>query len=531
MNKRRFQALVMTSVTIVSIILSGCNNSGKKSGKKNRAEKDAAAMLDDVCAYIKSAKYDKIERLIDGRSKWLGTLENYAQAEVKGIFEAARKRIDYSIEDVVADEDEGEGEAVLVFSYFDTKDMRKKISSDSTDKKIIEAIKEAKDQEIEVEVEIVYDDDEWLIDGDSFDEVSKELFSFIEDLDMDTVPEPTTEKTTTPQELVVSYESWNDEDYYEVEGYHQSTDLVRLTLSFWDPCPKQTFTYEFEDEQGNITEGSIDVDDDTYIVHIDWNPAYKLPIGWISCTVYAEDGTLLTVACAQIYDDNEKLPVKFYCYKCEMTDENGIPVPGYHASDKTIQAFIQLDKGYDEGIEVTYALVEGNGYVNNAKELYRNTISTTGYRIDLPFTDFENPGPGEYAIIIYDMTGSEVWTMSFDIVEDDVEFQMDSDRATSYYDYFTVEDEVFRYIDKIPVDAKTIYYYVETEDYYQYMQFSFKAEDADGNVLCEGYSNIVTGSELVIGIDVTQLVKGPLKISVFNPDGSLLIEKTIEEEN
>ena len=529
MNKRRFQALVMTSVMIVSIILSGCNNSGKKSGKKSRAEKDATAMLDDVCAYIKSAKYDKIERLIDGRSKWLGTLENYAQAEVKGIFEAARKRIDYSIEDVVADEDEGEGEAVLVFSYFDTKDMRKKISSDSTDKKIIEAIKEANDKEIEVEVEIVYDDDEWLIDGGSFDEVSKELFSFIEDLDMDTVPAPTTEKTTTPKELVVNYEAWNDEDYLEVEGYHQSTDLVRLTLSFWDPCPKQTFTYEFEDEQGNITQGSIDVDDDTYIVHIDWNPGYKLPVGWIACTVYAEDGTLLTVACVQIYDDNEQLPVKFYCYECEMTDEAGIPVPGYHASDTALSAYVRINEF--KGVEITYALVEGNGYSSNAKELYRNTVAATANRVDLTFTDLANPGPGEYALIVYDMVGSETWTLNFDILNDNEEFKMDADRAVTYYDYFTWEEEEYRYIDEIPVDARKICFYAETEDYYQYMQFTYKAEDADGNVLGEGYTTIVTGYELRVEIDVSALVKGPLKISVFNPDGSLLIEKTIEEEN
>ncbi len=528
MNKRRFQALVMTSVMIVSIILSGCNNSGKKTGKKSGAVKDATAMLDDVCAYIKSAKCDKLERLIDGRSKWLGTLENYAEAEVKDIFAAARKRIDYSIEDVVADEKEGEGEALLVFTYFDTKDMRKKIKSDSTNKEIIKAIEEAKKKEVEVEVEIVFDDDDWLIDGVSFDEVSKELFSFIEDLDMETVPQPTTEKTTTEKEIVINYEAWLDEDYYEVAGYNQSTDNVRLQLNFWDPCPKTTLTYEIGDAQGNIYEGSLDVEDGTYIAYIEWSPIYKLPVGWIDCTVYDGDGKVLTVVCVQIYDDSERLPVKFYCYECEMTDENGIPVPGYHVSDTTFRAYVRINKY--EGVEITYALVEGNGYSYNAKELYRNSIEAAGEKVELPFTDFENPGPGEYAIIIYDMTGSEIWTMSFDIIEDDVEFQMDSDRAAVYYDYFTTEDDQFRYIDKIPADAKTICYCLETEDYYQYMQFTFKAEDADGSVLCEGYSNIVTSSELVIEIDVSRLVKGPMKISVYNPDNSLLIETTIEEE-
>ena len=153
MNKRNFQALVMTCVMITSVMLSGCNNSGKKSGKKSKAEKDVTALLDDVCAYIKSAKSSKLERLIDGRSKWVGALEDYSEAEVKDVFEAARKRIDYSIEDVKADDEEGE--ALIVFSYFDTKDCKKSIDRDSTNKEIAKAVADAKDEEIEVEVEVV----------------------------------------------------------------------------------------------------------------------------------------------------------------------------------------------------------------------------------------------------------------------------------------------------------------------------------------------------------------------------------------
>ena len=528
MNKRNFQALVMTCVMITSVMLSGCNNSGKKSGKKSKAEKDVTALLDDVCAYIKSAKSSKLERLIDGRSKWVGALEDYSEAEVKDVFEAARKRIDYSIEDVKADDEEGE--ALIVFSYFDTKDCKKSIDRDSTNKEIAKAVADAKDEEIEVEVEVVYDDEEWLIDADSFDEICETLFGFIDDLDMETVPPPTTTKATTQQVLSESYYSWYDDSFHEVEAYHQSTDYIRLMLCFWDYVQQpQTLTYEYEDYSGIITSGSVDVEDGDSLVYIDWEPDYKLPVGWISCTVYDGSGNLITVACVEIIDDNEKLPVKFYCYSCEMTDENGIPVPGYHVSDKTVQAMAELDTYQD--VELTYALFQGDPYGASTNELYRNTIFPTSEHVDLAFDGVEITEAGEYSLIVYDMRGDEIWDLYFDVLADGKEFEMDADKATSYYDCFTKEEGGFRYIDKIPKDANAIIYYVYLEGYVQYMQFTWKAEDGNGKTLCEGYSNVVTGDELKIDIDVSELTKGPLKVTVYNPDGSVLVERTIEEES
>ena len=528
MNKRRFQALVMVCVMTVSIILSGCNNSGKKKGKKRTAEQHAAAMLDDVCAYIKSAKIEKIEKMLSGRSKWAGTLENYRESEVKDVFEAARKRIDYSIEDVEADEKEGEGEALIVFTYFDTKDFRKQITHDSTNRELVKAIEGAKEEKIEVEVELVYDDD-WLIEGESFDDISEALFAFVEDLGMDTVPAPTTTETTSLPSLADNYYSWLDENFNEVDGYHQSEEHIRLMLCIYGTVVKQTLTYEFEDYDDNISSGSIEVQDNESVIYIDWDPGYKMPVGWISCTIYDESGSLVTVACVEIIDDEQPLPMIFYFYTCKMVDETGNPVPGYHASDKNMQAYVELDQY--EGVEITYALVEGDGYASNPKELYRNTVTATSTRVKLPFTDFENPGPGEYTVIFYDMRGSEMRTLPFTIIEDGKEFEMDDTKAATHYDCFSWEEERFRYIDKIPADAKTIVYSAYTEDYYQYMQFTYKIEDGSGTVLAEGTANIVTGYEIRIEIDVTGLVKSPLKVTVYNPDGSVLIENSIEEEN
>lgn len=529
MNKRRFQALVMTTVMIVSIILSGCNNSGKKNKKKRSPEQRATAMLDDVCAYIKSAKYEKIEDMISGRSKWAGTLENYRDSEVKDVFEAARKRIKYSIEDVKADEDDGEGEAVIVFTYFDTKDFRKEITHDSTAREIVKAIEGAKDKKIEVEVELVYDDD-WMIEGESFDEISVALFDFIEDLGMDTIPAPTTSQTSKIPAVQESYYAWYDLNFDEVDAFHQTTDRIRLMICFWDPAQKQTLTYEFEDYEGNMCEGSVDIEDGDTSVYIDWYPAYTIPVGWISCTVYDGSGNLVTVACVEIIDDNEPLPVKFFVDDCKLVDENGIPVPGYHESDKFLQAYISIDKFED--VKITYALFEGDGIGSDSKEIYRNTVTPTSNSVDLPMTDLPNPGPGMYTLIVYDMSGSEKRYLTFDILADSEEFEMDVTRAISYYDCFTwEEDDRFKYIDEIPADAKKIRYYAYTQDYYLYVQFTYKVVDGAGNVLGEGISNIVTDDEVMVEIDLSSLVKGPVTITVYNPDGSVLSQKSIEEEN
>ena len=529
MNKRRFQALVMVCVMTVSIILSGCNNSGKKKGKKRTAEQHAAAMLDDVCAYIKSAKIEKIEKMLSGRSKWAGTLENYRESEVKDVFEAARKRIDYSIEDVEADEKEGEGEALIVFTYFDTKDFRKQITHDSTNRELVKAIEGAKEERIEVEVELVYDDD-WLIEGESFDDISEALFAFIEDLGMDTVPAPTAPHTSKAQPLPDTYCAWYDTNFDEVEAYHQTTDRIRLMLSFWDPVPKQTLTYEFEDYDGNITEGSIDIDDGENMVYIDWYPTYQIPVGWISCTIYDAGGTLVTVACVEIIDDNLPLPVRYFINKTKMVDENGVPVHGYHESDKSLQATVEIDKF--DGVQITYALVDGSGVGRDDKELYRNTVTPTSTMVELPMTDLSNPGPGEYTLIIYDMDGSVKRYFTFEIIKDGEEFELDDTKAYVRNDCFTWEENgTFTYIYKIPADAKKIRYYAYTNDYYLYMQFTYKVEDGSGTVLDEGITDIVTDNEAVVDIDVSSLVKGPLKVTIYNPDGTVLAENSIEEEN
>ena len=55
MNKVRFQAALMAAVMMMSMLLGGCGSSKKKKAVKGAA-KNAEAMLDDFCAYIKSGK-------------------------------------------------------------------------------------------------------------------------------------------------------------------------------------------------------------------------------------------------------------------------------------------------------------------------------------------------------------------------------------------------------------------------------------------------------------------------------------------
>ena len=56
--------------------------------------------MDDFCAYFKSGKYDKMDKLVDGSSKELERLKDISNSEAKELLDAARKRISYTVSDV-----------------------------------------------------------------------------------------------------------------------------------------------------------------------------------------------------------------------------------------------------------------------------------------------------------------------------------------------------------------------------------------------------------------------------------------------
>ena len=88
----------------------------------------------------------------------------------------------------------------------------------------------------------------------------------------------------------------------------------------------------------------------------------------------------------------------------------------------------------------------------------------------------------------------------------------------------------FALVDKIPKDAKKLYYYFETQDYYYYMPFSYEITDGSGKKIQEGTCVMLNSSMAEIEIEVPSTVNGSLKIQVYNPSGTYFCESVIEEE-
>ena len=100
--------------------------------------------------------------MVDGKSDELETLKGYRDSEIKDLLEASRKRISSSVENVTADEKKEEGEATIVFTYFDVDDVTKTVDEDSSIRDAKKAIEDAKEIELEYDVELTLEKD-WMI--------------------------------------------------------------------------------------------------------------------------------------------------------------------------------------------------------------------------------------------------------------------------------------------------------------------------------------------------------------------------------
>ena len=376
MSKKRWQALVLAGAVLMSMFLGGCKTSKKEKEKKSKgAEKKAEAMLDDFCAYLKSGKYEKLEKLIDGDSKGVAKLLGFKDSPAEYVHEAARKRISYSIESVTVDEKKESGEATVVITYFDVKDLKKKIYEDYSIRDICRAVGEAKELDLEFDVDLVLDD-EWLIDAGSVDTIVDELYSFMEEIDLDVEP---TVSTTKVKELTEFSSSWQDEYYNTVEGYHQSAKYIKYSVILWENCYGETVRYEFEDDNGVAYSGECYLDGGTDMVECIWEPTSKITSDWIACYVYDANGGIISVGCAQIYGDDEQIPVNnVYIYDVCMVDENGQKVPGYHINDTYIAAEIEMGN-YGQNVELTYEFARNDG--GSSYSVYPSTTSPYASRL------------------------------------------------------------------------------------------------------------------------------------------------------
>ncbi|MBO4928559.1 MAG: hypothetical protein J5379_09970 [Clostridiales bacterium] len=526
MRKIRFQALAMAGVVMMSMFLGGCKDSKKKTAKDKGATKQATAVLDDFCAYYKSGKFEKLEKLIDGKSKGLEKLKDYSESPAKDVFEAARKRISFSIEEVVVDDDEETAEATVVFEYFDVDDLKKKIKKDDTSGDIRKAVTDAKDLDLEFQVDMVFDGEDWYVDSGSMDQIEEEMFSFMEDLNLEVVP-----VTPTPipaKEMEVFSSTWYDDKCNEVQGYHESSTYIRFMVILWDSYDNETVTFEFEDYNGSLYSGEYTITNYSDVVDCIWYPTSKLQKGGLTCCVYDSQGRLVAVGCTNVYGDDEDIPAPLYIVSCSMIDKNQNPVPGYHEGDGNIAAKVMLVGDGKTNVYYDFCTVDPQTYLQTV--LYSNTVSSDddGSMAILPWEGMDSIELGTYRLNVYSTTGDLSWSTEFSVVESGKDFPMDEDAAEIYYSCFSLDYWGCDIKGSVPAGTESVYYMFETFSYYTYMKFHFILKDSSGNVVLEGDSILIDDDEARVVIDLSEVEKGTLTMTVLNPDGSVLVEDTLE---
>ena len=527
MGRVRLQALALSCVMVFSIFLGGCG-SKKKSGKEKDSTQKAIAMLDDFCAYYKIGKYTKLEKMIDGTSSGLSELKECQRTEGKTAIDAANQRLSYEVGDVKVDEDKAE--AILTFKYFDVKAVSEEVNSYSTAKEVKKAIEEAKSKDLEFTCDLAFDED-WLIDSKSVDEMIDEMYSFLSGIRFEkkSTAQPTTAPGQSGQTLTDAGHGWYDDQFNEVMAYHQSDKFIRFVATFWEQCYGETVTFEFTDEAGNTYRDSVVVDDGDDFAYCDWSPGYKLPAGWLTCSVYDKNMNLVTSGYIEIYDDSRPLPEIIYAFDVVMVDKDGNAVPGYNEGTDYMAVKMTLDH-VPQNQDLKYNLYDYNSWNSGSAPFSSGPIKADTTELLVPLKDPQSLSAGRYFLEIVDADQAMVANITFDIILPGEKFVPDAQDALCAYNGWSLNSMSFALVDKIPKDAKKLYFYFETQEYYNYMPFRYEVRDGSGKKIQEGTCVMLNSSMAEIEIEVPSTVNGSLKIQVYNPSGTYFCESVIEEE-
>ncbi len=535
MRRLRIPVLAVSCVMFFSIFSCGCKSD--KSKKSTDETRRATALLDDFCAYLKSGKFNKLSKLIDGTSKEADTLNTYTSTEAKDILEAARKRLSYDISDVSVSEDGGQ--AKLSFQYFDVEEVSAEINEDCTSQEIKKMISDAKEKELEFSCALSLDED-WYVDAKSADEIVSSLFSFMKNADIkpsETIPtsdrDPGTTTTTTvaappSYPLREIWSDWYDGNYNNVYGFHESDTFMRYMVSFDGSYYGEEVTFSFTDANGNSYENTAVIENGDNIVTCEYMPKAKLPIGTLTCRVYDVKQNLVSTGTIEIFPDGKNIPEPLHVLDFHMIGPDGEPVPGYEKNTNYIAGSITLDHlEPDTVLLYRYDRQDNSGLV---MKVYEGAVTPQSLKVTLPWEGVTSPEPGDYTITVCTADTEVLYIYAFRVLADGQTFTVDDPEAELFRDAWCESAGTYSLIDKISKKASYVYYHVETIEFYQYMEFTYEVLDGSGNKYKEGKAIMINSDTVEIEIPLDSDYKGKLSVKVYNPSRSLLCESSIEQE-
>lgn len=391
------------AILLLSGVLLGCKKRPAESTPDavSVAQKKIRNTLDDLFAYIKIGRTEKISSYCEDEAAAEKILSPITESRAKGAFPVCGERI--SLKEVSIDTDGEKADVSITVSLYDTKDIldqARQTGGFSDEKALAEAIREAPEVMVPVTLSMRLNGD-WKILPDSMTSFLSGLYGFL--LEPDILAEEAPTETKQHEVALSVYDAyWVDANKNETIAYYGSASTICLYAYTWNTYSNVNVEYHYEDEEGNLLySNSFLMKSNTDWIACSWKPGKTLDPGKIRIRLFSPSGEEFFTKTVLICKDSEKLPFPVtWLDGGSWLDETGAKVDFYPAEATHIEFTIQAMKFYGD-MDLLYTFTDGNGNVLSNGKIYidekTDTFTFSFTRTPLPTptpTPTPTPAPG-----------------------------------------------------------------------------------------------------------------------------------------
>ena len=348
-------------------------NTGNTSDASSAAEQKIRTLVDDLFAYIKIARTDKISSFFEDENEVENSLSEVKEKAGTKAFEAACRRVDAEIKTVAFQGEEG----LVHLDISCASDLWVTGKASETDgfedqNKLSEAVSSAPSITKEIMLVLYQDETSWKITSDCGKELLDELFGFLKDSGLIAEPKDTT-KEPVSLNISVFDAYWVDPKGKETGGYHCSEEKICLYIYTWNTYSNVEIRYDYEDSAGNLLySNTFLMKSNTDWIACSWRPAQALPEGEIYCRVYEPNGDEFHTSKVGIYKDDAMLPFPItWISGSSWLGDVGEFVSDYPEEAAALRYRGRAMKTYKD-LSLTYRFLDEQGEV-----LYEGTMEIT----------------------------------------------------------------------------------------------------------------------------------------------------------
>ena len=384
LSKKAISAVCLSLSVILALSGTACKKRVSDNGDAQaeaRAEKQVRNSIDDLFAYIKMSRFDKIGALCSGSASDVDRILEIKEGPEGEALEAAGSRVKGEITSVTISLDPLFARAEVKITQVDFHEVAILAYTGhngfSDAKELKSAVESAESEEITVTLSLVYQE-KWVLTESSMHTLMETLYgSFLEEK---LLAEPTESSTEAPQITISVFDSyWVDRKGNETKGYHCSDTKICLYCYTWNTYNNLEVRYQYEDISGQILyENTYTVRNNSDWICCSWPVSSPLPEGPIRINLYGPSDVLFHTAETTIYPDDQMIPFPMDIYTCGWLDAEQMEV-GYYYADTEYICYMITTLKYYEGLKLKYQFLDEEGEVLFEGTITANDMTDTFY--------------------------------------------------------------------------------------------------------------------------------------------------------